>query len=302
MRSRILFVEDVDTFRQTYVEVLERDGYDAVGAATIEEARAMVQATPDWDLVITDERLRGAEGPTLGAELARDVAAWLPEAKTIIITAYPTDATVSAGFDAGVFDYLVKGDGFEPMLRIKVRNALEAVRSARLGRLAGPSIEQELREFWTVAKTEQNRNRKGLALEEVLVRLFRSMPGFSEVQVRRRNAVEEIDLVIGNASPHPFWMKQGSYLFAECKNWSKAAGHPDITRLVGRLQRHRAVGHVGLFVSVNGFSAAAKEEIRNVQRDNVWIVPIELAEMEALVASADRVTTLRQLFDRSVMT
>lgn len=301
MRSRILFVEDVDLFRETYVEVLERDGYETVGAATIEQARALLQSSGDWQLVVTDERLRGAEGPALGAELARDVATWLPQAKVIIITAYPTDATVSAGFEAGVYDYLVKGDGFEPMLRIKVRNAMEAVRSARLGRLAASELENELRTFWTAAKTEKSRNRKGLALEETFVRLFRSMQGLSEVQVRRTNACEEIDLVVANASPDPFWMKQGSYLFVECKNWSKPVGHPEVTRLVDRLRRHRACGHVGLLVAMNGFTGPAMEEVRNVQRENLWVIPLDASAVDALVQSGARAELLRRFFDKSVL-
>ena len=50
-------------------------------------------------------------------------------------------------------------------------------------------------------------------------------PGFARITTRRRNDVEEIDLVIRNESTDPFWAGEGSgYILVECKNWSSPVG------------------------------------------------------------------------------
>lgn len=302
MSNRILFVEDDTNFRDTFLDVLRRDGHDVEGAASMEEARARLAADADWDLVVTDERLRGGDGPSTGAELAREVAVSLPHAKTIIITAYPTNSSVSAGFDAGAWDYLVKGDGFEPMLRKKVGNALELVRSARLARLAGGQLELELRRWWQSAKVETNSNRKGRALEQVLVCLFRSLPGLSEVQSNRRNNVEEIDLVVANESPDPFWQKLGAILLVECKNWSRSVGPAEVSRLADELRSRPAMSKLGFLVSMGGLSEGTKEKLRLVQAQGMWIVPLQSDDVEQLVLSETRATLLKTMVQRTAVT
>lgn len=301
MSSRILFVEDDAIFRDTYVDVLRRDGYDVAGAATAEEARGLLAGSQDWELVVTDERLRGGDGPAMGSDVAREVALLVPHAKTIIITAWPTDASVTAGFEAGAWDYLVKGDGFEPMLRIKVRNALDAVRSARLARLPETALEAELQQWWQVARTETDRHRKGNALEQTLVCLFRSISGLSEVDVRRRNRVEEIDLVVANNSPEPYWQKLGAYLLVECKNWQEAVGPEELSRLADRLLARPGIAKVGFLVSTRGFTDPAREKLRSLMERGIWIVPVDGEQLDRLVRTHEREPTLRKLLHAAVV-
>ena len=90
-------------------------------------------------------------------------------------------------------------------------------------------------------------------------------------------------------------------LTLEYKNWSKPVGHPEVTRLVDRLRRHHACGHVGLLVAMNGFTEPAMEEIRNIQRENLWVIPLNAGAVDALVQSEARGEALRRHFDRSVL-
>ncbi|MGH7372714.1 MAG: response regulator [Candidatus Rokuibacteriota bacterium] len=63
-RHRILVVDDEDNLRDVLVEVLKRDGYEVDSAADGIEGLRRVEETR-YDLVITDLRMPGVEGPVL---------------------------------------------------------------------------------------------------------------------------------------------------------------------------------------------------------------------------------------------
>ena len=119
-----------------------------------------------------------------------------PGAKPIIATAYATEKSVRRAFDLGVYDFLEKSGAFEHLLRAKVRNAIEIVRERNLGNLRGNEAEQRIAATWSALALEQEPNRKGLLLDELLVLLFRSIDGFQGVSTHRKSKDEEIDLVI----------------------------------------------------------------------------------------------------------
>jgi CheY-like chemotaxis protein len=63
-RHRILVVDDEDNLRDVVVEVLKRDGHDVDSAADGTEGLRRVEEGR-YDLVITDLRMPGVEGPAL---------------------------------------------------------------------------------------------------------------------------------------------------------------------------------------------------------------------------------------------
>lgn len=91
-RKRILIVDDEEHVRFIVADALGRLGpaVEVVEAASGEEAMAMIRQAP-FDLVITDLRMPGMEGP----ELTRAVAEVCPGATVIWMTAYG-DAAVRA--------------------------------------------------------------------------------------------------------------------------------------------------------------------------------------------------------------
>ncbi len=79
-RHRILVVDDEENLRDVLVEVLKRDGHDVESAADGVEGMRRIEEDR-YDLVITDLRMPGAEGP----ELYRAVRARYPEGPPRVI-------------------------------------------------------------------------------------------------------------------------------------------------------------------------------------------------------------------------
>ena len=69
-RSRILVVDDEENLRDVLVEVLMRDGHEVDSAADGSEGLLRLQGSR-YDLVITDLRMPGIEGPALYEALRR---------------------------------------------------------------------------------------------------------------------------------------------------------------------------------------------------------------------------------------
>ena len=63
-RHRILVVDDEENLRDVLVEVLKRDGHDVHGAGDGTDGLRRIQ-DQRYDLVITDLRMPGLEGPAL---------------------------------------------------------------------------------------------------------------------------------------------------------------------------------------------------------------------------------------------
>ncbi len=84
-RSRILVVDDAADAREVIQTQLEDRGFRVAACSSVEEALALLAATP-FDLIITDLRMPRASG----LELVRHVRDNLADAEVMIITGYPT--------------------------------------------------------------------------------------------------------------------------------------------------------------------------------------------------------------------
>ena len=132
-RERILVVDD----SAATLEVLERNlraqGYRVMTAATVADARGILDATPT-DLVITDFKMPRASG----IELVRHVRESLPDTEVMMITGY---ASVQGAVDAvksGAEEYLAK-PFTDDELSAAVRRALGKLAARRTVRARGPS-------------------------------------------------------------------------------------------------------------------------------------------------------------------
>jgi DNA-binding NarL/FixJ family response regulator len=103
---RTLIVEDNETFRRTFKEVLcKKYPFMIVEEALDgEEAQKKVETFLP-DLVFMDVRLPGQTG----LELTRKIKAMNPKIHVIILTDYNLPEYREAAFDSGADDFLIKG-------------------------------------------------------------------------------------------------------------------------------------------------------------------------------------------------
>jgi CheY-like chemotaxis protein len=301
LTGRILIVDDEPTFLEAYRDVLGSEGY-LVETATDRDAALDYLGQGEWDLVLIDQKLQGAGGPDSGIDLLAEVPNSCPGARPIMVTAYASDQAIERAFASGAYDYLEKNQHFEALLKAKVRAALAAPRERRLGLLLQRGQTQTiLVELWRQVGTVQDANRKGKLLEDFMLLLFRSVPGFVTLEPRRRNDREELDLVIRNESEDPVWRKESAYILVECKNWSKPVGVDEYRQFLFKLERRRGRCRLGFFAAPQGFTKPFYGELRAERKEEMMVVPLDGTDIESLVQSPDRNGQLKELLDRAVV-
>jgi two-component system cell cycle response regulator len=111
---RILIVDDEAGIRDTMHEFIGMSGYEALSAATAEEALEQLQQK-DADVVITDISLPGMDGLELTDRIKKNF-----EADVIVITGYSADYSYEEAISKGASDFLFKPVRFaELLLRLK---------------------------------------------------------------------------------------------------------------------------------------------------------------------------------------
>jgi ActR/RegA family two-component response regulator len=295
--GRILLIDDDQEFVAIYKEMLETQGVEVTIAYTAEDAIRCLEADGQTlDVVLLDQKLKGAGGPDTGLELIARIHELAPFVETIVVTGYAAPEAIERAFKLNVYDYLVKNGAFEALLRAKVRNALEVTTERRAAARSRDELVHGLRATWERVRTEADRNRKGKLLEELVKDLFRATPGFEKVKTRLDNEIEEIDVVVENRSDDPLWKNDGaSYLLAECKNWSSRCGSSEIASFHNKLTTKYGRARTGFFIAPGGFTAAFHEARAAHKTGDVLVIPIDGEALERWIAADDRMEVLREL-------
>jgi two-component system response regulator PilR (NtrC family) len=119
LRGSILVAEDEHGVRDSLEHVLREEGYDVV--ATVDGGAAIAALdTREFDLVISDLRMPGADGLTV-LRHAREIA---PQTLVLLMTAHATVDTAVEALRGGAQDYLLKPLIFDDVLH-KIRTLLE---------------------------------------------------------------------------------------------------------------------------------------------------------------------------------
>ncbi|HKI90988.1 MAG TPA: ATP-binding protein, partial [Gaiellaceae bacterium] len=113
----VLLVEDEAIVRNLTAEMLERQGYRVVAAATPREA---LDVSEPWDLLLSDVVMPGMSGP----ELADRLVERHPDARILFTSGYSGDAVADRGALPGA---LLEKPFTMEQLSAKVREALDAV-------------------------------------------------------------------------------------------------------------------------------------------------------------------------------
>jgi len=128
---------------------------------------------------------------------------------------------------------------------------------------------------------------KGKLLEDSISSLFSSSDQF-EIGSKRLNLEdEELDIVLHNNSPRPFFLGlQSPLILVECKNWTVSVGAAEVRNFEGKIRNHANLCRVGLFIAVNGFTEPVFEFLRRLGRDSPVLVAIELDQIESYLAGS----------------
>ena len=101
--AKILVADDEQNLRRVLVALLRRGGHEVVQAANGLEAIEQL-GKGDYDVVITDLRMPGADG----MEVLRTASKNYPHVPVIMITAYGSVGQAVEAIKAGAFDYIEK--------------------------------------------------------------------------------------------------------------------------------------------------------------------------------------------------
>jgi CheY-like chemotaxis protein len=299
--GKILIVDDSPEFLDTYRTILATEGY------VVEEARSGTAAlakldAPGWDLVLLDRKLQGPAGPDTGLDLMQAIRERAPGVKVIVVTGYADASSVERAFASGAYDYLEKNEYLEAILKVKVRNALEAPRERRMAALANGRREEVIRELWKSALGEADSHRKGKLLEDLVALIFKSIPGFERTQTNLESVDEQIDVMIPNESSDPFWQRaESQYFLGECKNWTAPVDPKELDSFFLDIKRRYGRCRLGFFIAVGGFTKGVRTRLQAARGDDVLIVLIEKAQLAELVEAKDRNAKLKELHDRAVV-
>ena len=117
-RHTVLVVDDEFLMRGVLVEVLQDNGFVAIGVASAEEAMAYLSGPGHVDLVFSDIKMPGIDG----FNLARWIHEQRPEIPVILASGYPGKANMAAELCQA--EFLRKPCDFETIVE-KIRAAIE---------------------------------------------------------------------------------------------------------------------------------------------------------------------------------
>ena len=101
-KKTILLVDDEESIRKTFTDILEKAGYLVDTAETGQKALEKVQAKR-YDVALVDIKLLDMEGTDLLLKLPKN-----SEMVKIVITGFPTMENGAKAADCGADDFLVK--------------------------------------------------------------------------------------------------------------------------------------------------------------------------------------------------
>ena len=105
--STVLVVEDSPVAREVVMKILQREGYDVVGACNGVEAMDFLHSTSTCpDLVLLDVMMPEKDGITLLQELRTEPQ--YKELPVILLTALSDEGRMKKARELGVREYLVK--------------------------------------------------------------------------------------------------------------------------------------------------------------------------------------------------
>jgi hypothetical protein len=135
--------------------------------------------------------------------------------------------------------------------------------------------ESELENLIKSVETSASCAQRGKSLEELISKLFETVPGLT---VDSRNLItetEEIDIVLINHGKTGSVLDREEPVFlVECKNWSSKCGKNEFVLFKEKIENRSLRCSLGFFISWNGFKSTITMEMLRGSRERTLIVPI----------------------------
>lgn len=100
---RVLVVDDEENLRHMLQILLRREGYEPVGAASVDAALVELESRP-YDIILTDLRMPGRSG----LDLVDEVRKRKLDTTVVVMTAYGSRDVAIEAMKHGAYDYLSK--------------------------------------------------------------------------------------------------------------------------------------------------------------------------------------------------
>jgi|SRR5208283_2676667 len=123
MKANILVMDDEESIRFSFSRFIAAEGHNVITAKGYREALARMDET-EFDLILADNILDDG----WGIDILHEVVRRNLKTRVIVMTAYPTSATVEASFGMHAIDYLTKPLRQEGLL-YSVNKALQRLKS-----------------------------------------------------------------------------------------------------------------------------------------------------------------------------
>ncbi|MBI3182088.1 MAG: response regulator [Myxococcales bacterium] len=170
LASSILLVDDEEVVLDVLQRLLGREGDLSVTPAKSGEQALEHLRERSFQLLVTDKNLPGISG----IELVTEARKLRPAIESILITGYPSGESVLAALAAGASDYLTKPFDDLPIVRAKIRSALERrthrVKGRRAAMLMAREAVESLQRGRNVPEEIWNRLDSRLAAYEAAIR------------------------------------------------------------------------------------------------------------------------------------
>ncbi|UCG91203.1 MAG: sigma-54-dependent Fis family transcriptional regulator [candidate division WOR-3 bacterium] len=199
-KGRILIVDDEESIRTSLVDLLGKNGYDALAVEDGYKALEKVKEE-EWDVALVDLKMPGIDG----FEVLKKIGEINPHMVVIIITAYGTVDNAVAAMKEGAADYVMK-----PFTADEICIRVEKVLEKR--RLVNENIylRQELSEQYTFA----NIIGKSKSMLEVFKLIEKAAPTDSTILIRGQSGTGKE--LIARAIHHNSLRKDKKFIAVDC--------------------------------------------------------------------------------------
>lgn len=141
-------------------------------------------------------------------------------------------------------------------------------------------------DLWKSVVSESDSKEKGKNLEKIAEFILKIDQNFEVMDIDRRTASEEIDIVISNLGRTGFYSQIGSpMILMECKNWSSKVDAKTIRDFVGKVRnRPKPFCSIGILLTASGITRDAKKELLRYSGQNFIIVTVEEKDIKLMIS------------------